>query len=54
MRFWIVDNQRVVDVIIKAIASGRCKSEKKVESLARMYGCSVTWVDGFDADGNRI
>lgn len=54
MRFWICKNQRAIDAIIKAIETGKCKTERRVESIARKYGATVIWVDGFDQYGNRI
>lgn len=54
MRFWICSNQRAVDAICKAIDSGKCKTERRVESIARKYGDTVRWVDGYDQYGNRL
>ena len=45
MRFWIVQQQRTVEAIIKAIKTGKCKTEKQVEAIAAKYGDTVTWND---------
>lgn len=58
MRFWIVDggprSQCAVDAICKAVVSGKCKTERRVEAIAHKYGCTVSWVDGYDQNGNRL
>ena len=43
MRFWIVQKQRTVEAIFRAIEKGRCKTEAQVEAIAAKYNDCVTW-----------